>query len=367
MMASILFGLLLAVTAIQILFWTMGIARLVAHRDIPVGKNELPVSLVICARNEAENLRKHLSLWLEQDYPDFEIILVDDSSTDDTPVILGEMQQQYPQRLRIVQHEKKKGDLPGKKAALLKGIEMARHPILLFTDADCAPASADWMKRMVAPFEAEQELVLGYGPLREHPGWVNRWSRYESVHTAITYLTAASWQLPYMGVGRNLAYLRNLAKKYNNTATHKDLPGGDDDLFVNGLPKGIKAALVIDAEAWCWSEAPSSWQEWYRQKTRHFQTGIRYQTGDKIRLAVQAFSHFSHYVLAFVLIGQFPLAVLSCLLVRAVVLGIAAARLWPRLGQSSLLPWFLVLDLLHLGYYLLFSPVIFGLQRSRKW
>ncbi|MEY3399319.1 MAG: hypothetical protein RL220_1913, partial [Bacteroidota bacterium] len=103
------------------------------------GGKELPVSVIICARNEEKNLREHIPVLMEQDYPEFEVIVVNDSSWDDTDAILNAFHVHYP-NLRIVTLDEEKQNLQGKKFALTLGIKAAKYDTILLTDADCVPA-----------------------------------------------------------------------------------------------------------------------------------------------------------------------------------------------------------------------------------
>src|SRR5690606_21884275 len=162
-----------------------------------------PVSVIICARNEEENLRRHLPAILQQDYPAFEVVLVNDYSEDETKWMLKELCKEYPQLkvVDIAQHVRLKH---GKKFAVTLGIKAATNEHLIFTDADCEPQSADWLRHMAQGFSAGKEIVLGYSPYSRRPGLLNALIRFETFHTAISYLSYALKGDPYMGVGRNL-------------------------------------------------------------------------------------------------------------------------------------------------------------------
>ena len=362
MIAELLAGILILSTCVQLLFWLVGTSRLTKHRDPPVSRAQVPVSLIICVRNEAKNLQANLPAWLAQDHPEFEVVVVDDGSTDESFSILRSFEVSNA-NLRVIRRERLPADLPGKKKALELGVQAADFEYLVFTDADCVPASETWLGRMASGFD-HAELVLGYGPLRESSGWLNCWARYETVHTFITYGAAALWKRPYMGVGRNMGYAKN---RFRTMEAHRDLPGGDDDLMVNRMQKGIPTVVVADREAWCWSDASGEWKQYIRQKKRHLQTGVRYRRADQLLLGSLALSHALHYLCAVCLLFWMPLLAGSCLLARLLFVWMKIARLWPRYGQASLVRWFPILDLLHPFYYLFFSPVIFGFGSKNKW
>ena len=143
--------------------------------------------MVICARNEADNLDEHLPAWLRQEYPAYEVLVVDDGSTDNSWFKLANAQKKYD-HLRPLKYVKANDALPGKKAALAFGIKKASNELMVMTDADCRPSGSNWLQRMAAPFYNGADLVIGYGPFNKKAGWLNRWARYEGVYTALSYL-----------------------------------------------------------------------------------------------------------------------------------------------------------------------------------
>jgi len=178
-------------------------------RPVKHGNEIVPVSVVICARNEAENLEKYLPMILEQDYPDFEVIVVNDCSDDETEDVLKKLKEKYP-HLRTTFLKEQEKFWHGKKLALTVGIKAARNEWLLLTDADCAPSSNEWIKIMASHFSDDKAIVLGYGGYLEYPGLLNRLIRYEAAFVALQYFSYALCRMPYMGVGRNLAYRKSL-------------------------------------------------------------------------------------------------------------------------------------------------------------
>ena len=163
--------------------------------------------------------------------------------------------------------------IPGKKFPLSIGIKSSKHEILLLTDADCIPASENWIQKMQAGFSEGIEIVLGYGGYKKRKGLLNFLVRYEAFHTALQYLSMALGGLPYMGVGRNLAYKKSLFYQQKGFAAHHHLPGGDDDLFINSCASKRNTAVCIDQEAFTYSTPPATWKSWYLQKRRHNSTG----------------------------------------------------------------------------------------------
>ncbi len=285
---------------IQIIYWSLVFPRILFYRPPRSNIRRFPVSVIICARDEEANLRANLPLILEQDYPEYEVIVVNDASTDGTEDLLFLMQRQYP-RLRTSFIRESEHLRQGKKLALTVGIKAAKHDWVLLTDADCKPGSNQWIYYMQRNFTGNNRIVLGYGGHRRRRGLINLVSRYETFFTALQYFSMALSGHPYMGTGRNLAYRRSLFFENKGFAAHYDLASGDDDLFINEVARKGNTAIEIRPESFTWSDSESSWKEWYYQRKRHLTTGPRYRFSTKFFVGLELVSRMLFYP-AFILL-----------------------------------------------------------------
>ncbi|GAB3829199.1 hypothetical protein GCM10028895_43770 [Pontibacter rugosus] len=220
---------------------------LTKHQD-PESDVQRPVSVIVAAHDELENLVELLPALLDQDYPEFEVLLVNDRSEDDTEFYTYELERQFP-NFRVVTIKKTPDYLNPKKYALALGIRAAKYEHMLFTDADCRPCSKNWIQKMQSGYQTGAEVVLGYAPYAHLKGFLNQLIRYETLLTGIQYLSQASRGRAYMGVGRNLSYTKACFFKNKGFASHIKLMGGDDDLFVRDAANNSKVSIVIDKEA----------------------------------------------------------------------------------------------------------------------
>ncbi|HUW93641.1 MAG TPA: glycosyltransferase, partial [Bacteroidales bacterium] len=259
------------------------------------------LSVIICARNEALNLREFLPPVLEQDYPSFEVVVVNDCSEDETRDLLEEMQLRYP-RLKVSTIIKDPGFAHAKKLAMLIGIKAAANDLLVFTDADCRPASDRWLRAVASSYADGADIILGYGGYTPVKGWLNRYVRYETMFIAIQYSGMTLAGVPYMGVGRNLSYRRSFFFANGGFGPHNHIMSGDDDLFVNRTSTASNCHMMLTPESFTRSVAPASFEEWVRQKRRHFTTAKYYKSSDKLRLFMEPFSRISYYGLLTALI-----------------------------------------------------------------
>jgi poly-beta-1,6-N-acetyl-D-glucosamine synthase len=260
-----------------------------------------PVSIIICARNEAENLTNHLPLILEQDYPNYEVVVVNDCSDDNSQDILEKFQEKYPHlRTTLIKHDEK--FTHGKKLALTLGIKGAKNEWLLLTDADCQPSGKQWLSTMQRNFTESTSVVLGYGGYNREKGFLNKLIRFDAFLIALQYLSFALIKSPYMGVGRNLAYRKSLFIKNKGFATHSHLQSGDDDLFINEVSNGKNTTVEFEAEAHTHSIPKKKFKYWANQKRRHFSTSSLYRFKHKFLLGFEVFSRFLFYACLILLV-----------------------------------------------------------------
>ncbi|MEO6760346.1 MAG: glycosyltransferase, partial [Saprospiraceae bacterium] len=299
----------------------------------------------------------------------WELLIVDDASNDETPALLQFFQEKNP-RLRVVRLAEKK--TLGKKAALAQGVAAARYEHLLLTDADCAPVGPHWLAVMAGSLAATgaTEIALGYAPLLERPGLLNKWARFETAYTALQYFAFAKIGMPYMGVGRNLAWKRPLFRQAGGFVRHADLPSGDDDLLVNAVARRGQVALCLNPAAFVYSEAKTTWAAWLRQKQRQLGSGLRYKWFHQVVLGAVAASQTLHYFFALLLLlADFrPGWVLGIWLLRLLFVLPVWRRVLRGFQEQNLLAWVPLLDILLAIYYAGFVPFAFlGGQKKVRW
>ena len=337
------------------------------------GPDDEPVSVIVCARNELENLRRLLPLLLKQDYPaGFEIILIDDRSYDETQEYAQQLGQYYAGRFRLVTVKRTPDGFAPKKYALTLGIKVARHARLLFTDADCIPATNQWLRLMQRGFGAPGALaglVLGFSGYAECPGLLNRLIRYETLLTAAQYLSFAWRGRPYMGVGRNLGYTRATFAATKGFASHIRRLSGDDDLLVqDAVAQGLRVAVVADGPAQTLSEPAATWGGWWTQKRRHLSAGSRYRVADRARIGVFVLANVLAYALTVGLVfsPEYWVPLMAIWLFRTFALAYVYGILGRRLEQRLPPAWLPLLDGLYFAQYVTISLSLL-FKRSLRW
>lgn len=329
-----------------------------------------PVSVVICARNEYHNLEKNLPLILGQDYPGFEVLVVDDGSDDESDILLQGFQSGHP-HLKVVRLRENVNFFKGKKLALSVGIKSARHDHVLLTDADCRPAGPHWITRMADNFGEEVRLVLGYGAYEARPGLLNQLIRFDTFFIALQYFGFALGGKPYMGVGRNLAYHRGLFYSVKGFTSHYKVMSGDDDLFVNQVASPGNFGVEMHPHSHTVSLPKTSFRSWFRQKRRHMSTGKYYRGSHKRRLGMFHASQLLFYPLfaTALVTGWNSLAgliVAGLFLLRAGSVWLVFSRFARKLGENKILAFSFLWDLLHPYFNFIF--VFSSLQgNTKRW
>jgi poly-beta-1,6-N-acetyl-D-glucosamine synthase len=341
-------------------------ARFVPAPAVPVSFP--PVSVVVCARNEARNLPQSIPALLAQDYPGpWELIVVDDASEDGSTAWLEHFAQTAPAHFRYVLIPEKTS--AGKKNALTQGIAAARHGLVALTDADCLPASRHWLSRLVAAKGAQQEIVLGYAPMTDGNGLLHAWSRYEVAHTATLYFGFALLGHPYMGVGRNLLWEKDLFRQVGGFQTHEGLASGDDDLFINQVATGRNVAVCVAPESFVYSRPAPTWRAWFVQKRRHLSASIRYRFAHQLALAAVGASWPFYYFFGILLLFLYKFAWVVGIVytLRLFLLLILQNRIFRLIAEKGLLYYVPLLDGFLAIYYGAFVPLNLLFGRRVAW
>ena len=243
----------IVVVAIQLAYYLIIFGKFAFAKVQKSNPKRISISVIVCAKNEAENVIRFIPLLAEQNYPDYEIILIDDASSDNTLEIFEEFEKQYG-NIRLVKVKNNEAFWGNKKYALTLGIKSAKKDYLLFMDADCYPATKDWISTISAQFTMQKTIVLGYGGYEKIANsFLNKMIRFETLLTAVQYFSWAKIGRPYMGIGRNLAYKKDEFFNVNGFISHIQIRSGDDDLFINQVAKSKNTTICYAPESFTYS------------------------------------------------------------------------------------------------------------------
>jgi glycosyltransferase involved in cell wall biosynthesis len=349
--STLAFSALILAALIQLFYYLRYYFAVALLKPSEILSEKPPVSIIICARNEAENLDNFLPAVLEQDYPDYEVIVVNDCSEDNTDDILGKYLLKYP-HLKVSIISKDPKFTHNKKLAQLIGIKAAKNELLLFTDADCKPESNIWLVTMASRFTPNTVFVLGYGGYFQKKGLLNIYMRYDCMTIAMQYLGMAIRGLPYMGVGRNLAYKRSAFFENKDYRVYNQLISGDDDLFINSNVTADNTVVEFRRCSHTRSVSAATFKDFFKQKCRSMATVPYYKLRDKIALLIEPTSRILFYAaLVVLLINRFIWPyVLACFGLRLCIQLITLILVSKKLNEKRIIIASLFFDI--------FSPII---------
>jgi glycosyltransferase involved in cell wall biosynthesis len=343
-----------AVVFIQVVFYLFFFGKFAFLKPIKESQKNIDISVIVCAKNEDKNLKRFLPSILSQDYPNFEIVLINDASNDDTLEVMEAFSHQHP-NIKIVDVKNTEAFWGNKKYALTLGIKASKYNHLLFTDADCEPVSKDWIREMSSHFNNEKSIVLAYGAYRKiQKSFLNKLIRFETLITAVHYFSFAYQGVPYMGVGRNLAYTKEEFFKANGFISHIKVRSGDDDLFINQIASRTNTAICFSKESFTESIPETTFKDWFNQKRRHISTANYYKLKHKIMLGFIYASNFLFWLFAFLLLVTLHIwpAVIALFLLKIIIQYIVIGASCKKLNEKDLLFLIPPLEIFLIGFQL---------------
>lgn len=353
----------------QIYYYLFRFARVSMRSGVSAGVAggvQEPVSVIISARNELANLEKLLPELMRQEYASFEVIVVDDRSFDGTDDYLKDLKKQYS-NLRVITLEQTPPHVTAKKYALTMGIKHAANDLLVFTDADCMPASTLWIAQMAAAFNKnEVKIALGFSQYEKGRGLLNSFIRYETLITGLMYLGSALAGHPYMGVGRNMAYRKSFFLDRKGFIKHRTINGGDDDLFVNQNGNKKNTAVVYGKDSLVLSVPKKNLRDWYRQKLRHMVTGKHYRKATKSFLGFYTAAQLLFWITFITLISLWiePYLILAGFLTRMLLLYYVIIAGSKKMGEKFGDWKIFLLDFLFVFYYIFVGLAAFFTKKT---
>jgi glycosyltransferase involved in cell wall biosynthesis len=340
--------LFIAVVLVQFLYYVVFYGKFSFAKPQAATPKRVPISVIVCAKNEEENVKNFVPLLAEQNYPDYEIVLIDDASSDETLEVFEAFEKQYS-NIKLVKVANNEAFWGNKKFALTLGIKAAKNEYLLFTDADCYPQSNNWIKEMSAQFTKEKTIVLGYGAYERIKGsFINKIIRFETLLTATQYFSWAKLGKPYMGVGRNMAYKREEFFRVRGFMDHMKIRSGDDDLFINQASNEQNTTICYAPESFTYSKPKTTFKEWFTQKRRHVATAQHYKSFDKIQLSIFYCSQLLFLILPIILLAfQFQWIIVTSMIgVRYLFTWLSLGFAAGKLKEKDVMYWYPFIEII---------------------
>lgn len=347
-MLLFLFYLFIGVVVVQFVYYIIVFGKFSFAKPQNKKLKRIPISIIVCAKNEEDNVRVLIPLLLNQEYPQFEIVLIDDASSDATLEVFEEFKKLHS-NIKLVKVDNNEAFWGNKKYALTLGIKVAKNEYLLFIDADCIPNSNNWLSNMTAEFTIDKTIVLGYGGYEKIKGSIlNKIIRFETLLTATQYLSWAKIGKPYMGIGRNMAYKREEFYNVRGFMDHMHVRSGDDDLFINQAARKKNTTICYDHDSFTYSKPKTTYKEWFIQKRRHVSTAKYYKTFDKCQLGLFYCAQLLFFILPIILlVFQYQwIAVLGIIGFRYIFAWISLGFAAGKLKEKDVMYWFPIIEII---------------------
>lgn len=345
-MLTIIFYLFIAIITIQFFYYVFIFGKFSFSKSQQSMPKKIPISVIVCAKNEEVNVVKFIPMLSQQEYPDYEIILIDDASSDRTLEIFEAFAKEYS-NVKLVKVSNNEAFWGNKKYALTLGIKAAKNDYLLFTDADCYPISNNWIKEMSSQFTMQKTIVLGYSSYDKINGsFLNKIIRFENMLNAVQYFSWAKMKIPYKGVGRNLAYKKEEFFNVNGYIDHIKIRSGEDDLFINQAANSKNTNICFHPDSFTYSQPKKTFKDWFSQKRKQLATVAFYKPFDKLQLGLFYTSQLLFVVLPIpLLVMQYQWIFVLCLLVFRytfvwIILGYSSVKL----KEKEVMYWFPIIE-----------------------
>jgi len=353
------------VALLQILYYVILFFRFSFHKQkVFEAQNTPPVSIVIVAKNDAHLLIKTLPEFLTQEYPQFEVVIVNDNSDDETAQLVMDFQNSFS-NLKLLNLESSVTNIKGKKFPLSLGIKAATYEHVLFTDADCLPASNQWIKLMARHFSETKQIVLGFSKIHKKIGFVNTLIRFDRLHQAIQYFSYCLAKIPFRGMGQNLAYTKTVFFNHQGFVYQNHLQFGDDDLFINRIADFRNSTIEYGNESYTTSLLGSNSSNWFLFKMFRSKTRKLYDKPERFLLN---FYHFlmtlSYIVLGFAIYftinnPTYLIIVLGILMFKLMFQYISFGFAAAKLDEKNLIAHLLFFDIT----FAALNPIIYIVSR----
>lgn len=318
-------------TTIQILYYlTFSLFLFKQKKEIKIAE-QVPVSVIIFAKNSASELQNKLSFVLKQNYPTFEVVLINNVSIDNTSEILEDYKEKHA-NIKIIDVENTEAFWASKKYALTLGIKAAKYNHLLFTEANAKPVSEFWISEMIHKFTTTKSIILGYSKYKKEGSLTNIFIRFVNLLTAIKCFTFAKSGTPFMGFKANLAYNKSDFFKVNGFINHLKINNGETDLFLKDAATKQNITYTIEKDSFIEIENPKSFKSWLSEYRENSLLMKNYKLKHRFLLSFFNLSKLIFYVLTIFLFFFYSWKtivpfVLSYFLVQYVVIGLSAKKL----------------------------------------
>ncbi|MDD2571135.1 MAG: glycosyltransferase [Bacteroidales bacterium] len=293
--------------AVQMFFYLRYYRQVGRYKKTNIKSDQDSVSVILCVKNEAINLAANLPIILNQNYPDFQVVVVNEGSEDETADLLTQFQKEHP-HLYVTHIERNHPYPHARKLAQTIGVKAAKHEQLLFTEASCRPQGLDWITHMQSNFLMKNDIVIGYCTYHREKSALNRFIRTDNLMDAQQYLGFALKGNPFKANGRNLAFRKSLFIKRKGYASQLHLPSGENDVFVNQSATSLNTSIEIHPDSILMAEAPRTLKEWLRRKQEDLAAVSHFRRRQRLMIRFESISRVVYYFCLILLLSWWRFA-----------------------------------------------------------
>lgn len=330
MILSVVFYTFIAFTGIQIIYYFL-FSSILLKKKSTESHPEKPISVIIFVKNNAKNLSQFLPSILTQKYSNFEVVLIDNNSTDKTHKVIQSFAKNHP-IIRIVNVENNEAFWGSKKYALTLGIKASKYDHLLFTEATCNPISENWISEMSHQFSPNKSIILGYSSFKSENSVSNFIIRFYHFILSIQYLNFTKLGMPFMADSRNFAYKKDTFFKAKGFINHMKHEFGEDDLFMQDAANKTNTTFTISKDSFIESNTPKSFLSWFFDQRKKVFLKKKYKNKHRFFLGLFTISKMSFYLFAIIILFYFPYKIIlpfiiSYFLIQYIIIGLSLKKL----------------------------------------
>lgn len=345
-MLSLLLYVFIAIVFIQLFYYLGVFSSFSFSKESENNPKRIPVSVIVYARNQAEEVKKLLPHLVNQNYHDYELVLVDNASSDETLDIFKEYAQMFA-NIRLVRVENNETFWNNKKYAQTLAIKAAKHEYLLFIDAENAIDNELWIMSMASNFTLNKTIVIGPSMYFKAKGFLNKVIRFDAVFSQLHSFSWTNYGAPFSYFSRNIAYKKEEFYKVSGFITHMNNRLGEREFFLNEAAKSKNTAFTNSKNALVYLKPFSKSSQWLNQKIEDDYLLSQLNFGNKFKVRLFHASQFLFFLLAIVLlILQIEWLITTIIIIlRYLIAWIIVAKSVKKFNQSDLVWLFPLLEI----------------------
>lgn len=300
MTLSIVFYFFVACLAIQLIYYIFFLSILLNNKK-EKEYDLKPISVILYVKNSELYLEKNIDYFINQKYPKFEILLVNNASSDNTDIILEKLSEKH-KSLRIINVENNESFWGNKKYTYTLAIKAAKYEHLIFSEIDCKPVSENWIHEINKSFSSKKTIILGYKRLLKTSSLFNLIIRFDNLLESIKSFSFTKINSPYSADSRNYAFTKKDFYRVNGFINHIKIKNGKEDLFVKDAKQKYNSAYTLSDESFVESSKSLSFKEWFLNKKNSNLLKRHYSFKNQFLLNAFSFSKVFLYFLTIILL-----------------------------------------------------------------